>query len=84
MGYWKLSDFWHKITKLLTLLSSFLTIVFMIQPETHIYIWITGTITFLSEAIKVLFDDNDGDGLVDLFQWKDKLKKNAPNGGVNP
>ena len=76
MGYWKLSDFWQKITKLLTLLSSFLTIVFMIQPETHIYIWITGTITFFSEAIKVLFDDNDGDGLVDLFQWKEKLNKN--------
>jgi threonine aldolase len=80
MSYWKLSDFWQKITKLLTLLSSFLTIVFMIQPETHIYIWITGTITFLSEAIKVLFDDNDGDGMVDIFQWREKLdkKKNAP------
>jgi hypothetical protein len=78
MSYWKLSDFWHKITKLLTLLSSFLTIVFMIQPETHVYIWVTGSITFTSESIKVLFDDNDGDGLVDLFQWRDKLKKNAP------
>jgi hypothetical protein len=51
----------------------------MIQPETHIYIWVTGSITFTSESIKVLFDDNDGDGLVDLFQWKDKLKNKNPS-----
>jgi hypothetical protein len=80
MSYWKLSDFWQKITKLLTLLSSFFTLVFLIKPETHAYIWFTGTSTFLSEAIQILFADNDGDGMVDIFQWREKLdkKKNAP------
>jgi len=82
MSYWKLSDFWKKITKLLTLLSSFFTLVFLIQPETHFYIWFTGSFAFLSEAIQIVFADNDGDGLSDIFQWRQKLKdiekKNAP------
>jgi hypothetical protein len=74
MGIWKLSDFWTKISKVLKLLAGFLTMVFLIDPDTHVYIWITATAGFTVECIDVLFDDKDGDGLVDIFQWKNKIK----------
>jgi len=74
MSYWKLSDFWKKIAKVLKLLSTFMTVIFMIQPETHIYIWLTAPFTFFVEVIEIIFDDQDGDGISDIFQWKKKIK----------
>jgi hypothetical protein len=71
----KLHSFWMMLAKAVALLGSFITMMLLIQPETHIYIWITAPCSFVSELIALFAQDKDGNGIVDWFEWKKIIKK---------
>jgi hypothetical protein len=63
------------VAKSVALIGTFLTMMFLIQPETHVYIWITAPCTFLSDLIHTFAQDKDGNGIVDWFEYKKIIKK---------
>lgn len=75
MSILKLYSFWIVMAKAVGLMGSFITMMLLIKPETHIYIWITAPCSFISELILLFAQDKDGNGIVDWFEWKKIVKK---------
>jgi methionyl-tRNA synthetase len=63
------------LAKAVALLGSFITMMLLIKPETHVYIWITAPCAFISELLQLFAVDKDGNGIVDWFEWKKFLHK---------
>lgn len=79
--FWLKIKFWQKLALILSPFAAGGEIALFLGDADKIWMYIVGGATILSVYITRVFVDQDGDGIVDLFQ-KDKKKKEGENGSA--
>ena len=74
MTLWKKSSFWQRIKDTIALFGTGGQVVLLLAEVPHLYNYITAAATALGMLVTLWFNDQDGDGNVDLFQ--DQTKTN--------